>query len=76
MPEADNLTIHLMTAVAEREAQWISAHTKAALAARKARGSSSANTLTDQLRTPIKSGAATMKDGRLTAVPHLGETVA
>ncbi|MCD0161426.1 hypothetical protein IHN63_08905 [Deinococcus sp. 6YEL10] len=65
-----------MTAVAEREAQWISAHTKAALAARKARGSSSANTLADQLRTLIKSGAAPMKDGRLSAVPHLGETVA
>ena len=38
MPEADNLTIHVMAAVAEREAQLISARTKAALAARKARG--------------------------------------
>lgn len=38
MPEADNMTIHVMAAVAEREAQLISARTKAALAARKARG--------------------------------------
>jgi len=38
LPEADNLTIHVMTAVAEREAQLISARTKAALGARKARG--------------------------------------
>jgi len=34
MPEADNLTIHVMAAVAEREAQLISARTKAALTAR------------------------------------------
>ena len=38
MPEADNLTIHVMAAVAEREAQLISARTKADLAAREARG--------------------------------------
>lgn len=38
MPEVDNLTIHVMAAVAEREAQQISARTRAALAARKARG--------------------------------------
>lgn len=38
MPEVDNLTIHVMAAVAEREAQLISARTKAALAAAKARG--------------------------------------
>lgn len=38
MPEADRLTVHVMAAVAEREAQLISARTKAALAARKARG--------------------------------------
>jgi DNA invertase Pin-like site-specific DNA recombinase len=38
MPEADNVTIHVMAAVAEREAQLISSRTKAALGARKARG--------------------------------------
>ena len=38
MPEADRLTLHVMAAVAEREAQLISTRTKAALAARKARG--------------------------------------
>lgn len=38
MPEADRLTLHVMAAVAEREAELISSRTKAALAARKARG--------------------------------------
>ncbi|MGX9688686.1 recombinase family protein [Deinococcus wulumuqiensis] len=38
MPEADSLTLHVMAAVGEREAQLISARTKAALDARKARG--------------------------------------
>lgn len=38
MPEVDNLTIHVMAAVAEREAALISARTKAALGAVKARG--------------------------------------
>lgn len=38
MPEADKLTLHVMAAVAEREAELISTRTKAALAARKARG--------------------------------------
>jgi len=38
MPEADNFTIHIFAAMAEREAKLISDRTKAALAARKARG--------------------------------------
>ncbi|PNY79333.1 resolvase [Deinococcus koreensis] len=38
MPEVDNLTIHVMAAVAEREAALISQRTKAALGAVKARG--------------------------------------
>lgn len=38
MPEVDNLTIHVMAAVAEREASLISARTRAALDAVKARG--------------------------------------
>ena len=38
MPGADNLTIHVMAAVAEREAQLISSRTKAALGAKKSRG--------------------------------------
>ena len=38
MPEADSLTLHVMAAVAEREAQLISTRTRDALAARKARG--------------------------------------
>jgi DNA invertase Pin-like site-specific DNA recombinase len=37
MPEADNLTIHILAAVAEKEAQMISQRTKAALDAKLAR---------------------------------------
>lgn len=51
-PEADRLTLHVMAAVAEREAQLISTRTKAALAARKARGLplGNAHRLTDEHR--------------------------
>lgn len=38
MPEANKLTIHILTAVGEDEARRISERTKAALAAYKARG--------------------------------------
>lgn len=60
MPEADNLTIHVMAAVAEREATLISTRTKAALAARKARGLSlgKPENLTQEAR---QAGAATTR---------------
>ena len=38
LPEANNLTVHIMAAMAEHEAKAISARTKAALAVAKARG--------------------------------------
>jgi DNA invertase Pin-like site-specific DNA recombinase len=38
LPEADEFTIHIMAAMAQREAKLISSRTKAALTAKKARG--------------------------------------
>jgi DNA invertase Pin-like site-specific DNA recombinase len=38
MPEADNFTIHIFSALAKREAKLISERTRAALGAKKARG--------------------------------------
>ena len=38
MPEADSFTVHILAAVAQREAELISERTKAALAAARARG--------------------------------------
>lgn len=67
MPEADNLTIHVMAAVAEREAALISQRTRAALAARKARGLTlgKAANLTDKARA---AGAAATRAAALQAM--------
>ena len=58
MPDADSLTLHVMAAVAEREAALISARTTAALAARKARGLPLGNpsNLTDAARLKAQEG--------------------
>ena len=42
MPEANELTVHLLAAMAQHERKMISERTKAALAAAKRRGTSSA----------------------------------
>jgi DNA invertase Pin-like site-specific DNA recombinase len=52
MPEADNFTIHIFSALAEREAKLISERTRAALQAKKARGEevNRVSNLTDEIR--------------------------
>jgi DNA invertase Pin-like site-specific DNA recombinase len=52
MPEADNFTIHIFSALAEREAKLVSERTRAALGAKKARGEkvNRVSNLTDECR--------------------------
>lgn len=59
MPEVDNLTIHILAAVAEKEAQLISQRTRAALEAKREReGEWRVSQLDDAAR---RRGAATMR---------------
>ena len=50
MPEIDNLTIHILAAMAEHEAKMISARTKAALSVAKSKGTVLGNPLLDLQR--------------------------
>jgi DNA invertase Pin-like site-specific DNA recombinase len=60
MPDANELTIHLFAAIAQHERQMISARTKAALAAAKARGT--------RLGNPQGAAAFHGKDGRTASI--------
>ncbi len=70
MPEANRLTLQLMAVLAEHEARTIAARTKAALAAKKARGEQLGNVdnLTQEGRTK---GAEAMRAKAQTAYAHL-----
>lgn len=62
-PEANRLTIHILAAVAEHEAGMISARTKVALAAAKARGVKLGNpNLTDEARKLGRTARAAKSD--------------
>jgi DNA invertase Pin-like site-specific DNA recombinase len=69
MPEADEFTLHVLAAVAQKEARNSSDNTKRALAAKKARGFplGSPQNLTDEARAK---GRATMQRNAAEATPN------
>lgn len=72
MPEADNLTIHILAAVAEKEATMISQRTKAALDARRARvGEWRRSGMEDEAR---QVGAEANKENAIKAYQHVAFT--
>lgn len=72
MPEVDNLTVHVMAAVAEREAQLISARTKAALQAARVRGIVLGRPANLTHAAQLKGAAVQRETARLAERPLLG----
>lgn len=72
MPEVDNLTVHVMAAVAEREAQLISARTKAALQAARVRGTVLGRPENLTHAAQVKGAAVQRETARLAERPLLG----
>lgn len=69
MPEADEFTVHILAAVAQRERKLISERTKAALAAAKARGTRLGNPYgAEAIRRAAKGTSAALSAVRLNAV--------
>lgn len=63
MPEANQLTIHILAAMGQHEAKMISARTKAALAAAKARGVVLGNPQIDLINRPRRADAQVFAEG-------------
>jgi len=75
LPQANDLTVHIMAAMAEYEAKAISARTKAALAAAKARGTALGGLRWDITRVGAEGRSASLRTRRANAAKYLADVL-
>jgi DNA invertase Pin-like site-specific DNA recombinase len=75
LPQANDLTVHIMAAMAEYEAKAISARTKAALAAAKARGTVLGGLRWDITRVGAQGRKASLRTRRANAAKYLADVL-
>jgi DNA invertase Pin-like site-specific DNA recombinase len=75
LPQANELTVHIMASMAEYEAKAISARTKAALAAAKARGTELGGLRWDITRVGAKGRKAALKTRQENAAKYLADVL-
>lgn len=75
LPQANELTVHIMASMAEYEAKAISARTKAALAAAKARGTVLGGLRWDITRVAAKGRKAALQTRRGNAAKYLADVL-